>query len=643
MSAERIDNQYLRNFFGIKQDPDGDAELAAIRGKLQRLQFAHGQDIVRIDEEPDGMYFLNSGAALVLDRDGNQINVMNEGQYFGEYGVLSGQRRLSTVRSQGKTVVYKLNSDDMMEILRFHPGVYGELMKQVYAQVSQKHRQLVALSRMQRGVLRHPDSQMPLTPRQMLLRYGILALVFLISAFLVPAGGSAPIFLLPLLLMLVYVLITHQTLEALIVAGLYASLLIWRAGFFTGFIDALIGSIGTTDTAETLLILTLLGSFVSLIEASGAVTAFKRYTSRRVRSARGLLFAMLGILAVTSVDDWLNICCASGSTNASAEEQRVSCEDRSLLLSFLPTVLCSFLPFSLWGIFVIGSINPAADGNAVALFARSMPFNFFSIIVLAAMLLHCAGRLPKTKRLRAAEKRVNSGGKLWPEGSERYLLHDGAEVWGRISNLLIPMIVLALGSFTIRTFFSGSFVVDSACGIVAALIVMYFLYCGQRLMSPEQYLESLITGMQSMVLPNLLYLLTMCFASMLDAQALGSYFDNAVSVLQPAAPLLPAALFLISTLLTVALGSSWAMYVIAFPVSIRIAAAVGLSVPLCVGAVCAAGIAGEKCCVFTSDHESVGELIGCDPAAVLSVRIPYAVVFSLISLLFYVAAGFLVH
>ena len=36
--------------------------------------------------EPDGMYFLESGTAVVLDREGEQINVLREGQYFGEYG-----------------------------------------------------------------------------------------------------------------------------------------------------------------------------------------------------------------------------------------------------------------------------------------------------------------------------------------------------------------------------------------------------------------------------------------------------------------------------------------------------------------------------------------------------------------------------
>ena len=164
MPTNQINDQYLRSFFGIDASPAGDAELAALREKLIRKKFGQGQDICTIDGEADGMYFLESGTAVVLDREGEQINILHEGQYFGEYAVLSGQRRLSTVRSLGTTVVYQLKPDDMMEILRRHPGVYGDFMKQVYAQVSRKHKQLISLTRLHRGILQHPKNQRPQRP-----------------------------------------------------------------------------------------------------------------------------------------------------------------------------------------------------------------------------------------------------------------------------------------------------------------------------------------------------------------------------------------------------------------------------------------------------------------------------------------------
>ena len=92
-------------------------------------------------------------------------------------------------------------------------------------------------------------------------------------------------------------------------------------------------------------------------------------------------------------------------------------------------------------------------------------------------------------------------------------------------------------------------------------------------------------------------------------------------------------------LLTMALGSSWAMYAIAFPIVLGFVFKLGLNPALFVGAISGAGIAGEKLCIFTSDSLSVGSSIGCDPDAVLAARMPYALLFSLISLVLYLLAG----
>ena len=643
MTDRLIDASYLRGFFGIPDTPEGNAEVAELQQKLERIEYRHGQDICTIDGEADGMYFLESGTAVVLDRDGQQINIMHEGQYFGEYGVLSGQRRLSTVRSHGKTLVYRLSSSDMMDTLRRHPDTYGELMKRVYAQVTQKHKELLTLSRIHRGVLQHPNRQAPLTLLQTLLRYGAVALLMILSLILLPANAAFPVFVLPLLFMLVYVLLTRQTIESLIISGIYAALLYGRSGLAVSYTDAFLETFGNADNIFTVFVMALIGGFVALIEASGAVTALRKTIERRCRDARGLKLTIFAILLVTAIDDFLGELCASGSTNRTAEKQRVTCEERALLLSFLPTVMCSFIPISLWAIFVIGSINPNAGGEPVSLFIRAIPFNFFSIVTLVAMLLFCFDRLPLSRQLKDARARAEQGGPLWPEGSERFLLQDDGEVWGRSRNLLLPVAVLALASLTLRSVFSHSFALDSACGLVAALIFMFLLYCAQGLMSPEQFTEHLISGIQSMAMPIILYLLTMCLSSLLNQHAMGEYFDDAVFVLEPISSLLPSALFLISMLFTVALGSSWAMYAIAFPVAIRMALAVGIHVPLCVGAVCSAGIAGEMLCIFTSDSTSVGASIGCNPSAVLGVRIPYGIAFSVISLLLYIAAGFLIR
>ena len=641
MSNELINEEYICSFFGIETDKNGLKEASEIRGRLLRLDYQNGQDIIRIDDDPDGMYFLESGTAAVINREGKQVNVMKEGQCFGEYAVLAQAKRMTTVRSAGRTIVYRLSSDDLLDILHKHPKIYGEMMKKVYDQVSGKHSQLVMLSRMRRGILQAPENQTPLTPKRMLLQYGGLALLFLLFAILIPKDGSFPIFLPPLALMLIYVLLTKRTMEALIVSGMMAAMLILRTGLSASYADALIATMSDPGNAFTVLVMALMGAVVNLIEASGAVTAFKKLAEQKLHNGRAVRLSMVGIMAVTAIDDCLNMLCASTSLHTVADRERIPREEQSLYLSLLPTCLSSFIPFSLWGIFVVANINLIKGLDGFGLLCRSIPYNLFSLLVIVAMLALCFGKLPFSKELKAANDRVSNGGELWPEGSEKYIVRDDNEVWGKISNLMLPVAVLALSTLFLRGIYQGSIAADSACGLVATLIFMFLLYCAQGIMSPERFMEHLIDGAQSMTLPIMLYILSMCFSTLLDHGSMGSYLQNAVSSVGIMSRMMPAIFFLVFTFLTIALGSSWAMYAIAFPIGLRLAIGLGIDLPLCVGAICSAGIAGEKNCLFTSDSLSVGTAVGCVPDVVLNTRIPYSLTISILAFFLFLITGFI--
>lgn len=641
MSNKHIDEKYISDFFGIEEGPKGKKEMDHIRKVMERMVVENGTDIIKIDDEPDGMYFLESGMAVCLNREGEQINLMHEGQYFGEYGVLSGQKRLSTIRSVGRTIVYKIGTKDFNDIIREHPDIYGKLMKKVYGQVSGKHSQILALSGMRKGILQHTSNQVPMTKKRFFLQYGILLLIYILCGFLVPKDETLPIFILPLVLMLVYVIVTKRTIESLVAAGILAAVLEYRSGLSASYADAMIDTMSLRDNAFTVFVMALIGGLVNLIAASGAVTAFKKFSDKHCTTPKKVFVTSLGIMAATSIDDGLNMMCASTATFASAKKNNIVREKTGLFFSMLPTVLSSFIPLSLWGIFVIASLRPSVKGNVFEEFCKSIPFNFFSILVVISMVLFAYEKLPKGKQIKSAEKRFKENGKLWPDGSEKYLNVSEPEIWGKAVNVLLPIIVLAVTALAIRSIINGSFIVDSACGLVAALLVTFVLYCAQGLMSPEQFMEHLITGIANSTLPILMYLLTMCFSTLLEQLSLSSYLADVLNSVKGVGPLMPAFIFVASVLLTIALGSSWSMYAIVFPLAMSFAYAMGLSPALCIGAISGAGIAGEKICMFTADALNVGTSIGCNPDVICNVRVRYSIAISGIAFILYLIAGFI--
>lgn len=641
MRNKNINQKYIADFFGIEDTEEGRAELEEIGSKLKRVVYEHDSEICRIDTDPDGMYFIEVGSVVVLDRDMKQVNLLEVGQYFGEYAILSGEKRLSTVKSRGRTVLFKMENEDLLNFLYKHPDVYGKLMKRVYGQISVKHSQILALSGTRRGVLSHPSNDIPMSKKQVITQYGILSAIYLIALFLIPANTAFPIFTLPLVFMLVYVLVTKRTVESLITSGIFAAILVYRLGVFTGYADSLMDTMGMHDNVFTVLVMALMGGVTNLIVSSGGVTAFEKSTARLCKTPRGIFLSSLGIMAVTSIDDCLNMLTASYSSYVPAKEKGVVRERLALYYSMLPTVMSSFLPISLWGIFVTGTLYATIGERATGLFARSIPFNFYSLITLAAMVLFAFGRLPYNRQLRDAQKRYDETGALYPAGSEKYLSAHDTEVWGRRINVIAPIIVLAVSSLVSRSVINRSFVTDSAVGLVTTVAFMFLLYCFRQVMTPEQFTRHLVDGIADSTLPIILYLLTINFSTLLDSLGLHIYISEAIGIFKGVAFLLPCMTFVLSMLLTIVLGSSWSMYAIVFPIVLSMAGALGISPLLLIGAVAGAGIAGEKNCAFTADAINVGTAVGINPDDVKRLRMSYSMVFTAIAAIGYLIAGIL--
>lgn len=640
--SKRISDKYLKDFFNLDDSEESKADLEELSGKLKKLTFEHGENIITAGEDADGMFFIESGSATVLNKNGEQVNLMHIGQYFGEYAVLTGEKRLTTVRAFGKTVVYKVENEDLLSFLSKHPHVYSEMMKKVYGQLSSKHSQILALSSMKKGVLSHPANDHPITLKQGLFQYGFLALV-VIASFLLPRGISGPIFLLPLIFMIAYVLITKRTLESIVASCLIAGILAYKGHFLTGTMDALIETFGAADNVFTVIVMVLMGALVNLIVNSGGVTAFEKSAAKHAKSQKHVFFTSFVIMIMTSIDEGLNMLCAQYALYNPSKEKRIPRERQALFYGMLPVVLCSFVPLSLWGIFVIGTMNVTFGADSVALFCKAIPFNFFSIITVIAMILLSLGKLPRNKQLKAGDKRVEENGDLWPEGSEKYLSEHSTEVWGKISNVMLPIIVLMVASLAVRSISSGSFSVDSSIGLTVALLFTFALFCLRRIMSPSEFVEYAVQGIADSTLPVIMYLMTIFFSSMLDTLKLDTYFELAIDEFDHLLFLLPAAVFLFCMLLTTALGSSWAMYAIAFPIVYSLVKNFGIDsttvLALFIGAIAGAGIAGEKNCAFTFEALNVGTTVGIAPDVAKKLRLFYSTIVSLIAFVLYLIAG----
>lgn len=79
-------------------------------------EFKKGDIILRQEDKVDGMYVIKSGKVDVL-RDNEVIASLEDGDYFGEMGLLLHERRSATVRAMSDTLsTYFLSKEDFEKV-----------------------------------------------------------------------------------------------------------------------------------------------------------------------------------------------------------------------------------------------------------------------------------------------------------------------------------------------------------------------------------------------------------------------------------------------------------------------------------------------------------------------------------------------
>jgi Na+/H+ antiporter NhaC len=637
--AQRITPRYIKDFFQLGGSERDKKALFAVMKCLARRQYLHNSVICRYGEEADRVYFIESGKCGVLGKNNESLREMEAGQYFGEYAVLSGEKRMATIVSKGEVVVYSLHKKYLLKLVNIFPQLYGVFLKRIYNQASEDYKKLSASLSSRRGLAQRGQTKMGLPA--LFLTYGLTALFFSAVFFIPPELRTMPyVFSLPFVFLLVYIIITGRILESLILSTLLIYVIREGRNCIPAFYNGVTASFNI-QTIQTILLIALMGALIRIFIASGSVNALKVMVEKRIKTGPGVLLASMLSMIILFVDDIFSFLIAGSCFRAPADSHRIPREKSAIVMGIFPSAICALNPLSIWGVFLLGLIGPEAGGReGFSLFVSSLRFDFTAILIVIFSFLLAINKLPLLGSLRKAQKRVDSGGPLWPPNSAVYGKTDDSE-HGRLINLILPLIVLIVSSVGIESFLSGSLRINLSYGLILTLGFVFVLYCFQQYMTPEQFFNHFIYGIESMLVPILLFVVITGFSNGMESLGFFSWFSEMVRFLIGGYTwLFPCVLFVVFTLMALFFGSAWAMYVIGIPLALRLAAALGGNPALYAGAVCAAGLAGGNLSMYVSDLFIVGSVIGIDPMAYYKAQLPYVVIITILSAAGYAAAGY---
>ena len=447
----------------------------------------------------------------------------------------------------------------------------------------------------------------------------------------------------PALLMIVYIFVTKRIIEALTMGAVVGFIMCSHNG--DNVLEIVCASMSKvmaeSDIPWLILVCGTMGGIISLIERSGGVYAFGQWAAKRATSEKPALIWTWLLGCVIFIDDYLNSMTVGSCMAPLTDKHKTPREMLAYVCDSTAAPLCVLVPITTWSVFC-GKIlvsNGWQDSGAseIDMFIKTIPYNLYGWIAALIVPLVIIGVIPKIGPMKKAYQRVAEGGPLAPEGSDKItiLASDKGELNipqnPHMFNFFIPIIVL-VGS---TAFFDKRM----EMGVLCTVAVMFVLYMAQNIMSASEFWDCIILGIQNMILPLLLMVMAFTFADMNEQIGFTKWcIETASTVMTPATA--PMLIFLILACTEFITGTNWGMYVIALPIIIPLAMAIGVSMPLVVGACISAGVFGSHICFYSDATVLTSAACGCDNFRHAFTQMPYGFIAAGLSFIGYAIMGF---
>lgn len=497
----------------------------------------------------------------------------------------------------------------------------------------------------------------------------------------------------PVLIAIVGALITRRPFEFLLLGSIVGCLVMYGWDFLPQW--AILMQDTVAGNVWIILICGFFGSLIALLTKARGTEGFSKFAQKICKTGRSSRIATFILGIVIFVDDYLNMLTVGNCMRPISDKRKQPRESLAFITGATGTPVCMLLPFSTWAAFYIDLFQKQAEVQAAVnyssgtdLFMQFLPYNFFSITMVLVTFLFALGVIPPLGPMRKAYKRVEAGGTLWSaksnaENVEFELAYDvptdnaaiteaqdeikrlegegtGAEVAvavvdnsidgspvsaivesapspkdveegeGKLIDFVIPMASLILLTF----------MVDILVGVVVALAVCLVQYLIRKKMTVTEWTDTFFEGFKDMVPTIVTLMAAFMVAGAADAMGLTPWVIE-VAAGFPLPQLFPAIAFIAVGFVTFATGSFWGTSVIAVPILLPLAVAMGSPLMLTMGSILCGCTMGTQICFFSDGNMLIASAVKNDLIDNYFATLPYLGIAIGLTLICFVVGGFI--
>ncbi|VFQ46397.1 Na+/H+ antiporter NhaC family protein [Desulfoluna butyratoxydans] len=388
-------------------------------------------------------------------------------------------------------------------------------------------------------------------------------------------------------------------------------------------------------SAKAILFVLMTGSLVQVIEQSGGVKGFVRLLTvrqRAVKSAFGaeVLAYLLGM--VLFVDTTVSIVVRGVAIRPLYDTHKGNRETLSYIIDSTSASVAFLSPATAAGAFLAALLGVQIStgvigGDPFSLVLRAVPFQVYPMVSIVI-----AGGVIVGRRKVAAAGAAEPGRGAVPHAEGSPDAPASAAV-----NMLLPLGLFIVGVFGLVVL-TGDGSTSIFTGILLTLAVTGVFYRIRGVVDTQGYIAWCVQGMASYLEIALVLTLSFALSNLLNQLGTGAYLAGFGHHVHPA--LVPAMVFVSGALISFMSGTGGGTLSILVPIAIPLAAALGLSVPLILGACGSGAVFGDHCSPLSDTTILSAKVAGVDGMDHVRAQMPFALTGGVISFLMFLALGF---
>ena len=456
-----------------------------------------------------------------------------------------------------------------------------------------------------------------------LLTYG-LGIVLVVIAILVSPGieGTVdPRFgWLIIAFLFYYALMSGRILETLIFGTFIGLGLMYGKDILTGVSDSIFEQMMSEDFVWITLLVGLLGVFCKLLAKAGCTKAFAKIVRKYAKSERSLKVCTWLIQFPLFFDDYMHMTVGGKIMTPLYDEMGVPREDCAFIIQANAMPIRVLFPITSWCAFLAGALE-SGGVDGMSTFFSTIPFSFYAWVSVIGSLLFALGVIPKL-------------GKMKTPRPDLYLPLDESDddsvgtLWDFFLPIIAMIVIAAMNEW------------DLVPALITVMPFMFIYYMIRGIIKTEDVEGCLVEGFSDFMTLFVLFVFSYTLGGVLEGTG---YVDHLVEIASNTVNphLLPFMLFVLFAISEAAMSLNWTLMLIAFPVVLPLAIGIGANVALTAAAVISAGAVGYSFCYIADSTNLTSGSTGLPSNHHAATAVPYVIIFSAITAVLYLVAGFI--